>query len=213
MIEITCISDLHGYEPKLTGGDLLIIAGDFTAADTEKQHVEFIDWVSKQNYTKIILVPGNHDGHYEKYGPFDCKKEDKIQILMDSGYEFKGFKIWGSPWTPIFFNWHFMLKRGREIKKKWDLIPEDTDILVTHGPAYGICDQTQSYRVVQRVGCQDLEEAVARVQPQLHVFGHIHQGYGKHILAHENGKETICINAALMDECYNPLNKPINIKL
>lgn len=211
---IDCISDLHGSFPKLAGGDLLIVAGDLTARDEPKQHIDFLWWLADQDYKKVVLIAGNHDGYYEKslnkiefttYG---------VTYLQDSGCEFEGLKIYGSPWTPEFCNWHFMLPReSDELKAKWDLIPNDTDILITHGPSYGILDTTCQFPTkFDRCGCPLLREAVERVKPRLHVFGHIHWSHGQVLLKHE-GPNTICVNAAYMDEDYQPVNKPIRIEL
>ena len=208
---VDCISDLHGSYPELEGGDLLIVAGDLTARDTWKQHQEFQAWLIGQKYTKKVLIAGNHDGQYEKTVPF-YTFETGICYLQDSGTQFEGLNIWGSPWTPEFSNWHFMLPRGLKLKEKRDLIPDNTDILVTHGPPHGILDTTDNTWDSERLGCEDLREAVERVKPRLHVFGHIHGGYGKMVLKHA-GPNTICVNAAIMDENYKPMNKPIRVIL
>lgn len=218
---IDCISDLHGSFPKLDGGDLLIVAGDLTARDEPYQHQNVLYWLGQQDYKKVIFIAGNHDGCYEsKYYNlnyvnflYEFGPKKTITYLQDSGCEFEGLKIWGSPWTPEFCNWHFMLPRhSDELQAKWDLIPNDTDILITHGPALGILDYTSPNKIGDRLGCNMLRKAVERVKPKLHVFGHIHGGYGQMLLKHE-GPNTICVNAAYMDENYNPTNKPIRIEL
>lgn len=85
----------------------------------------------------------------------------------------EGLRIYGSPWQPEYGNWAFNLDRGAPLKAKWDLIPEGVDILITHGPPKGFGGQTRE----GDVGCDDLLEAVNRVKPLIHVFGHIHEGY------------------------------------
>ena len=209
---VDCISDLHGSYPELEGGDLLVVAGDLTARDTFKQHQEFQAWLIQQKYKKKVLIAGNHDGQYEKTVPF-YTFDSGISYLQDSGTEFEGLRIWGSPWTPEFCNWHFMLPRGRQLKEKWDMIPGDTDILVTHGPPLGILDETgNTYFRAERVGCADLRDAVDRIQPRLHVFGHIHNGHGQLLLKNDR-RDTLCVNAAIMDEDYKPTNKPTRVIL
>lgn len=209
---IDCISDLHGSYPELEGGDLLIVAGDLTARDTFQEHQGFQKWLIQQKYQKKVLIAGNHDGQYEKTVPL-YTFETGIVYLQDSGTEFEGLRIWGSPWTPEFCAWHFMLPRGRKLKEKWDQIPYNTDILVTHGPPLGILDATDNtVNKAERLGCADLRDAVERVKPRLHVFGHIHGGHGQLVLKHE-GPNTICVNAAIMDEGYRPRNKPIRVIL
>lgn len=207
---IDCISDLHGFRPKLEGGDLLIVAGDLTARDTKREYTEFSEWFLEQPYRKKILVAGNHDGCIESGNYYF--NHDWLGYLQDSGTEFEGFKIWGAPWTPPFCNWHFMLP-AEEIKKKWELIPIDTDILVTHGPPYGVLDQvTISSRGdrFKHAGCKELMRQVVggRLNLKLHVFGHIHEGVGTIPI-----QETIYVNASHVNADYQPINKPIRVVL
>ncbi len=218
-IEITCLSDLHGFLPKnLPSGDLLIVAGDLTARDTEKQIDEFGEWLAKQKYDLKVFIGGNHDGFLQKkFAPIECLD---IIYLCDSGITYKDFKIWGSPWTPTFCNWHFMKDRGKEIRKMWDLIPKDTEILITHGPPMGILDQVEiSSKAVHEnhAGCEELRAVIEDLPKlKLHVFGHIHESYGEMILKRpgygcENNIH--CVNASIMDGHYNPINKPIRVVL
>jgi len=108
-----------------------------------------------------------------------------------------------------------MKNRGADIKEMWDLIPEDIDILVTHGPPFGILDQVKYSNKAQDgkfAGCEELRTAIERIQPKLHVFGHVHEGYGKLILKC-TPRDVICVNASIMDEEYHPVNLPIRIEL
>ena len=101
-MDITCISDLHGFFPVLEGGDLLLIAGDLTARDEPHEIEEFKEWLRKQSYSKKVLIGGNHDNFF-----FNLENPavyfDEAIYLCDSGTEFEGLKIWGSPWTKNFF--------------------------------------------------------------------------------------------------------------
>lgn len=231
-MKIDCISDLHGHHPELPGGDLLILAGDYTGNNRTSQWVSFFSWLKQQQYRKKILIAGNHDGFLESAYPKTQKEADELselqsfleeqgeekedfEYLCDSGTEFEGLKIWGSPWTPTFCNWHFMKERGEELRTQWDLIPEGTDILITHGPPLGILDKVQySSRALREshAGCADLRDAVERIQPRLHVFGHIHEAYGEMILKC-TPKDIRCINCAIMNAWYYPTNKPIHVEL
>lgn len=202
---IDCVSDLHGFQPQLVGGDILIICGDLTARNTKDEYTRFISWLSKLPYRCKIVIAGNHDGLIEK-GTVTIGN-DQIHYLCDSGYEFEGIKIWGSPWTPTFLNWYFMKDRGDPIKEKWDLIPSDTDILVTHGPPYGIFDETVDEI---RVGCEDLKKAVQeRIKPRIHCFGHIHECGGS--ISEMDG--ITYVNCSYIDEHYRPVNSPIRLIL
>lgn len=208
---IDCISDLHGEYPTLMGGDLLIIAGDLTARDLEDEYYKFNSWLCDQDYEKKVVIAGNHDGLLQKDAFKYLEGVPAFDYLCDTETEFKGLKIYGSPWTPMFCNWYFMKKSRQDLKEAWDKIPDDTDILVTHGPARGLLDTVSPYSS-RPLGCEELRLALERVRPKLHVFGHIHGGYGKMLLKHE-GPNTWCVNAALMNEDYDPVNAPIRIVL
>lgn len=226
---IDCISDLHGFYPKLEGGDLLIVAGDLTARDSYDELDYFERWLKIQNYKSKIIIAGNHDGYIERNPDWLIGSE--FIYLCDSSTNFSYFidgfpqedekflptghrtlKIWGSPWTPTFCNWHFMLDRGAPIKAKWDLIPDDIDILITHGPPYSILDKVDiSSRgdKHKHAGCTDLMNRIPKLKNlKLHVFGHIHEGYGHEVI---NG--THFVNASHVNEAYEPVNKPIRIEL
>jgi Icc-related predicted phosphoesterase len=84
-------------------------------------------------------------------------------------------RFWGSPWQPEYLGWAFNLPRGEALAAKWALIPDGTDVLITHGPPRGIGDWLGQDG---RGGCADLLTAVRRVRPLLHLFGHIHQDGG-----------------------------------
>jgi Icc-related predicted phosphoesterase len=223
---IDCVSDMHGSFPELEGGDLLILAGDHTSNDTIPAWKAFYDWFRAQKYRKKIMIAGNHDNHlqyhisdemYDKeFKQFFDDEERFYDYLCDSGTEFEGLKLWGSPWTRWFSGVNpsckaFMIYSNQDLKKKWSLIPDDTDILITHSPPEGILDRHNSY--MRPLGCGWLKEKVAQVQPLLHVFGHIHEGYGRHEWSWEPGKTTQFVNAAHMTREYEPTNKPIRIEL
>jgi hypothetical protein len=113
-------------------------------------------------------------------------------------------KIWGSPWQPEFHNWAFNLPRGEKLKEKWDMIPTDVDILVTHGPAFGKLDFVPYDGV--NVGCEDLLSKIQEVKPKIHVCGHIHEGYG-----YVFDGNTHFINAAVLNGRYEFRNKPLTV--
>lgn len=204
---IDCISDLHGHFPVLKGGDLLIVAGDITARDTSSEHIYFTQLLVEQPYKKIVMIAGNHDGLMRNW---EAQTTDNLTYLVDSGCTYQDFKIWGSPWTPAFYNFHFMKDRGEDIKKQWDLIPDDTEILITHGPPFGILDKVRNpLRSCKdgHAGCEDLLQTLDRLKHlKLHVFGHIHEGYGQVI---RNG--VLHVNAAIMNRDYVPANMPTRV--
>ena len=202
--EITFISDTHGKHkdltPDLHGGWMIIHAGDVSNRGLVTEINEFTKWFSTLPYQHKIFIAGNHDfGFEEKKGGIIIP--DNVIYLEDREVVIDGIKIYGSPWQPEFFDWAFNLKRGEPLMDKWNMIPTDTDIIVTHGPAFGVLDNT-----IQglRVGCEDLIRRILDVTPKIHVCGHIHYGYGmtKHF-------DVNFINAASLGERYTYDHKPI----
>jgi Icc-related predicted phosphoesterase len=141
-----------------------------------------------KDYPNIIYLQD------ESYGIYDLEKD-------------KTLNIYGSPWQPEFYSWAFNLpKNGIEIAGKWEAIPDDTDILITHGPSWGAVD-TVVGRPWDNLGCELLSERIQTFRPKIHVCGHIHSGYGV---------ETIdgihYINASVLDESYEYTQKPWNVE-
>jgi Icc-related predicted phosphoesterase len=219
---IDCISDLHGHYPKLEGGDLLIVAGDLTRADTIYEHADFLGWLNLQEYKKKVFIAGNHDNNVDN----SFEWGDSIGYLRDSGTEFEGLKIWGSPWTARFagMNPKCMafttdaldeMDAEEELQKKWDLIPEDTHILVTHCPPFAYMDEVKDYTSgkIINVGSFGLQHAILNRLPnlRLHVFGHIHEGHGMNHVFGASDNHVTLVNASYVNEYYKPVNKPIRI--
>lgn len=213
---IDCVADLHGFFPKLDGGDLLIVAGDLTARDTFDELQFFKFWLLDQDYKKKIFIAGNHDNLLKKL--YVDKSEDKVEYLCDSGTEFEGLKIWGTPWTRTFkgMNPHckaFTFDTEKELSEKWALIPPDTNILISHSPSFGNYDwiKTEDQNIGPSVGSLTLWMYMLTMIPhlKLHVTGHIHEAYGNS--KHANGIHLV--NASHVNERYKPVNKPVRIIL
>lgn len=231
---IDCISDLHGNFPKMKGGDLLIIAGDCTYNDSVKAWKKYFDWIDSLEYKKIVMIAGNHDNFCEQW----CKSDDDIyetlvdrpsvDYLCDSGTEFEGLKIWGSPWTGIFPGINpkccaFTLNFGRG-NEYWEKIPLDTNILITHSPPFGMLDK--NYNGVY-CGSKSLSDRILKLKDlKLHVFGHIHESYGQCHGAYytpgdardilKDASEPIghlSVNASFVNQHYIPVNDPIRVIL
>lgn len=225
MITVDCLADCHGHYPKLEGGDLLIVAGDLTARDSVIDHMRFQMWLHEQDYKKRIIIAGNHDNRLQQF-PFESIKRQYAETgedyLCDSGTEFEGLKIWGSPWTLRFpgMNPHcmaFTVDTEEELAEKFSKIPSDIDILITHSPAAGFLDKNIYGK---KCGSLSLLDALSRIQPRLHVYGHLHESYGKidecAIVTgpqHKFRRLHISINASHVNEHYEPVNKPMRIEL
>jgi Icc-related predicted phosphoesterase len=212
-VKVVITSDCHGgLDPyKLPQGDLLIIAGDLLPnryADPEKDAayqleplLQFDAVCAKLPFNRILMIAGNHDWVFVR-NKGARKALKNITYLEDEQIELDGIKFYGSPHQPEFFDWAFNLPRkGPELLKYWNQIPQDTDVLITHGPPYGILDRP--FGRGEPAGCELLLERVKQIKPRLHVFGHIHGGYGKIRI-----EGTLFVNASLCDEAYRPVNPP-----
>lgn len=206
-MKFVCLSDTHNLHNQLEvpDGDVLLHAGDFTNYGNKRDIQNFNLFLNKLPHTYKVIIAGNHDFMFERKPTKARALLTNCIYLEDSAVEIEGFMIYGSPWQPWFFDWAFNLPRGKPLKEKWDLIPKDTDILITHGPPYGHGD-----KVIRNgsQGCVDLLDAIQRVKPRYHIFGHIHEGYG----ITKEGK-TLCINASNVDFHYHPVNPPITFTL
>lgn len=204
-MKFIAISDTHGRHQDLVlpKGDVIIHAGDVSKIGEQKEIADFLQWFSNQDFAYKIFIAGNHDFYFERIPPEIIKNSipPGIIYLNDSGITIEGIHIWGSPVTPWFYNWAFNRQRGAAIQKHWDLIPNEVDILITHGPVYQILDKTLSR---QHVGCIDLLQKVMEIKPKYHIFGHIHEAYG---VLHQEGIQFI--NASVLDVNYRLVNQPV----
>ncbi|MDX2303842.1 MAG: metallophosphatase domain-containing protein [Microscillaceae bacterium] len=206
-MKIVCISDTHSghHAVEIPEGDILIHAGDLTAWGKSSEIKEFNDWLGTLPHPHKIVICGNHDWFFEQSPKEAAQLISNAIFLMDSGVDVMGLKIWGSPITPRFFSFAFNRDRGEDIQKHWDMIPTDTDLLITHGPPFGILDR--NFRG-EWVGCEALRQKVDEISPRMHVFGHIHEAYG--LLETE---KTIFVNASIMNLEYHPVHQAILVEV
>jgi Icc-related predicted phosphoesterase len=193
----------------LPGGDILIHAGDIMNSGYNKNDIhDFLYWFeSLKQYDAKIFIAGNHDRMFENH-PEDVQewlnKHLDVDYLQDEAIVVDGIKIYGSPWQPEFYNWAFNLpKNGFGLAGKWEAIPDNTDILITHGPAFGTLDTVVGRRH-DHLGCELLAERIEVVKPKIHICGHIHSGYGYYWNGH-----THFFNASVLDEQYEYTQKPM----
>lgn len=227
-LNILLFSDTHGKELELilpsVEIDMAIFAGDAGTYKNPHQNIQsvlnFIDWYAAvPNIKHKIWIAGNHCTSIEA-GLVDAKtlsKEKGLIYLEDETITIEGLKIFGSPYTPQFgYGWAFNANRGEDIKKHWDLIESDTDIVIVHGPPAN-CDFLDRCMDGQKVGCYDLTKRIVEIQPSLVVFGHIHEGYGytKKEIMSEDGesieKIITFVNASVLNHRYEMTNDPIVI--
>ena len=211
-VKITLIADTHRREnlAEIPKCDILILGGDYDVR--YELDIEILDdWIKGQPAEKVICIAGNHDFAMQNIGKKKVQSLLKHAIyLEDESVEIEGIKFWGHPWTPIFFDWAFLLN-DKEMEKKVDAIPDDVDVLISHGPPYGIVDQLRMANgsLGQSIGCVALRDTIKkRIKPAIVVCGHIHEAYGYYY-----DRQTHFFNASFMDELYSPVNKPIIIDI
>lgn len=204
MPRIVLISDTHGYHEglKVPDGDILVHAGDFCSIGEEAEARAFALWLRRQPHKHKIVIAGNHDRCMEQDKGLGARLFENAHYLLDSEVKVARLRFYGSPWQPEFASWAFNLPRGEALRQVWARIPVGIDVLITHGPPFGILDRTFAGLWV---GCEELAMAVGRVQPRLHVFGHIHEGAG----AQSEGG-VLFVNASVCTEAYEPTN-PIHV--
>jgi Icc-related predicted phosphoesterase len=189
---IVCISDTHELhrEVDVPDGDILIHAGDFTMFSKSAAAIlDFNEWLGELPHRHKIVVPGNHEFFLEA-DPSKRRLISNATVLIDQSVTVMGLKIWGSPITPL-YGGAFGRSSPKDRARLYATIPDDVNILITHGPPYGVLDRSQG--MLHNSGCPELREAVKRLKPQLHLFGHVHGANGTRSIG-----DTVFVNAALL---------------
>lgn len=233
-LRFVCISDTHsGHDQmkhEIPDGDVLIHAGDFTLRGLLGEVNAFNKFIGSLPHKYKIVIAGNHehclnsvvpsaangtfpDGHVQcneqlrKHSSVSDTRKllSNCIYLQDEAKEIEGIRIYGSPWTIEHGTCAFACDSAM-LKCKWDAIPTDVDVLITHSPPFGVCDKTHRGK---HAGCKDLASAVTgRIKPKCHIFGHIHEGYGTFQTA-----SMLFINASICTKAYEPVNKPVMFEL
>jgi Icc-related predicted phosphoesterase len=210
-VKICAIADLHSnLALKMPPADILTVSGDLTYRGSLLELSNVRHWLREQPAKYKVVIAGNHDFGLEDWRTRSEAESylagDNIYYLRDNSVTLEGLKIYGSPWQPWFYDWAFNLQRGPEIAEKWAMIPDDVDVLLTHGPPYGYGDQVKR----GRVGCEDLLAAIDKKKPRVVCYGHIHEDPGTW---HRNG--TTLINCSVGYGVYHgmPQNNPTVFEL
>jgi Icc-related predicted phosphoesterase len=195
------LKEIYGNHPDA----IIVHAGDISYRGRKWEVEEFTEWYSGLPFKHKIMIAGNHDFLFEDSPEAAKDILDRIGpgiiYLNDSGVELEGLKFWGSPVTPWFHDWAFN-RVEEKINEHWDLIPVDTNILITHGPPYLTLDATKSGL---RVGCPELANKIKDLSDlKVHVFGHIHEADG---IVEKDG--VIYVNASILDLYYEVKNSPV----
>jgi Icc-related predicted phosphoesterase len=221
-MKLVFISDTHNQlgQVKIPSGDILIHSGDATLRGSNDEITKFARLYSSiaENFKHAIFVPGNHDYMFQTNAGYAIAQFDPnlVTVLIDKEIIFDGVHFYGSPWQPYFHNWAFNFPPHPEAYRDgaehiWGNIPEATEVLITHGPSYGILDKVNypGAREDAHVGCKYLKNRIAELKSlKVHAFGHIHEGYG---ITNVDGIQRV--NAAILDDNYDVRNKPIVVEI
>jgi Icc-related predicted phosphoesterase len=202
---IVVISDTHELhrEVDIPAGSLLIHCGDLTMFSRSLRAIhDFNQWLGELSHRHRILVPGNHDRFLEDLS--NRKLISNATVLINEGIDVEGLRIWGTPITPV--GPAFCVPSTEERRRIYERIPNDTDVLISHGPPHGILDRSQGSSF--HAGDQELLYAVTRVKPRLHFFGHIHAAHGL-LGTHD----TLFGNAALLGPEGDIDKQPIVVRM
>jgi calcineurin-like phosphoesterase family protein len=214
-MRLILISDTHGkhkvftdeINELITPDSVLIHCGDFTVTGKEREVRKFNGWIGDIDLPteRKLVCAGNHELTFDRHDGGRYKSMlSRCTYLEDESVNIDGFQFYLSPWSPYFCDWAFGYFPDRA-ELVWDRVPDDTDILISHGPPKYILDRCDN----GNVGCDVLGYHVAeRVRPLIHAFGHIHEGYGQVKVGN-----THYINASLLDGSYDPINKPIVVEI
>jgi len=220
-MNLVVISDTHGMHhemAELPEGDVLIHCGDFSNVGEREEVIDFLRWFSEHPHKHKIFIAGNHDRSFDP--KFHRSKKDKYWLdyalgkvedlglvyLEGTGVTIDGVNFWGSPITPDFYPQHWAFNRNSKlIEQHWNTIPDNTDVLITHGPCAHVLDWCVNGDLA---GCPSLSYHIQRVNPMYHFFGHIHESYGV-----EQHVGTVYANASQLNHRYNMVNKPLEFQI
>ena len=204
---IVAISDTHSLhrEVSVPSGDILIHAGDFTMFSKNLSAIsDFNAWLGNLPHRHKIVVPGNHEFFLEA----DLRRRsmlDNANVLVGESVVVQGLRIWGTPTTPL-YGGAFGISSAQDRSRLYSTIPNDTDVLISHGPPWGVLDCPPGAN--QHAGDPELLKAVRRIRPKLHVFGHIHAGHGVKVT-----EQTVYANASLLCDDGGICRDPIVLRI
>ncbi|MBJ7354722.1 MAG: metallophosphoesterase [Thermoleophilaceae bacterium] len=198
---IRAYSDLHGMLPRVDPCDVLLLGGDVSPLEGERDielmsawvEGEFTDWLTACPADRILLVPGNHDFVLEARRDWP---ELPAELLIDQSVDLDGLSLYASPWVPTLKEWAFY-GDDEMLRSSAAAIPEGTDIWLEHGPPYGYLDRL--WRDGRHVGNPHTRDAMVTNPPQFFLCGHIHEGAG--ITEHHG---VTIANNSFVDEFYEP---------
>lgn len=204
-MKLALLSDTHGFTPDLPPGmDAIIHAGDIAVdRGVDRNYADEIYPWAEEAGVPIYATFGNHDLMWPPTGA-----PDNLRFAVDESVTIGGIKFWFSPWSNLFGNWNWM-RTEEGLAERYALIPDDTEVIVSHGPPKGYGDRIYWDNRYQRVGSQSLLDRIdALPNLKLVVCGHIHEAFGEY----QAGNVRV-LNVSHVDDQYRPTNPPVEIEL
>lgn len=209
-MKVTVIGCTHGRHRQfnLPATQVLVHTGDFSRRGDESDANDFLTWFESQPHEHKLFVCGNHDRisftQPDTFARLLARCAPSCHYLHERAIEVAGLKWYGGNWTPLFNNWYWMSPRGPAMAAHWAKIPDDTQMLVTHGPPMGHLDlimpafgETRDFHQ----GCEELRDTIDTRLKSLkaHCFSHLH--YEGNTTKVANG--VTYVNAAVVDDGYS----------
>jgi len=209
-MKIVAISDIHGFLPDIPPCDIFLLGGDVCPLDNHSvshqkkwTKKDFKSWLEHIPAKHICWIAGNHDFYFQGSKHVIHTMAPHIHYLQDQSIDIDGIKIFGTPWTPVFGGWAFM-KHDIDLYSNFSKIPEGTDIILSHGPAYGYCDTIMQWNDITPLGSRTLLTEIKRVNPKYVISGHIHSADHNWQIINNLNQNTKFICVSYVDEKYIP---------
>ena len=216
-MKIVSISDTHKHHRKIEftddmlSSDVIVCAGDITSNGEPHVVEDFINWFAELPIPNKITIFGNHETGFadaisgKRLNFLEQCKDKGVHYLEDSSITIDSIVFYGSPFSKRFYDWEFNVSEGEASVQKWNQIVPSTNVLITHGPVYGVLDEApRGVGGFENVGCKDLLNRVWELDNlKAHIFGHIHASSGI-----EDVYGMKFVNASICTERYQPLNPP-----
>ena len=232
--DICALSDLHGLHPVIDREfDLMLLAGDLVNLYCQRDLSDtvywftgsFVNWINalpfKDENSKVLWIAGNHECGWENLALEGRRKiaenvtnatNGRCIYLEDELYDFRGIKVYGTPWCKIFGHWAFM-KNDDALRETYSQIPENVDILLTHDAPYGTSDLCFGWdawgKTPYHIVKEPLRDAILEKTPKYNLHGHLHSANHEE----EFLGTTSVYNVSLVDEQYKQVYLPLQLEI
>lgn len=223
-MDVCVMSDLHGYLPEIKPCELVLLAGDLvdlycqsSKSKLFKWYVfSFKEWANKLPCDKVIFIAGNHEvGLQGSENILKSHFKDKVIFLHNENIRYLSrdgveYNIFGTPYCRIFGNWAYN-ESNSNLMELYSKADKDTNIILSHDAPYGVSDicLDPTFKQHEHLGNEPLRDIIEVIKPQYCFHGHLHSSNHKC----EMLNETKVYNCSILNENYNPVYKPLYIKI